>query len=218
MPEGEAHRHEPPNPHDKVMVDTRKNNAEIKDDNKQPAPPAEGAEEKPIRDKEQDSENALKADNKDDKVAEKPARDGDLGGGEVLPNEVIEKPVGEAGKKQDVVPLKEEERRDAAKEPLAGNADAGANRAAVAQVNKVGKAPDAADKGEYMKLVNSSLKQKDGKTVLRGLVMRCDLLAPAAEGDHHPPVEEAQAAENKDAADEKMDGEWCRHAQLHSFT
>ncbi|XP_030610343.1 putative sodium-coupled neutral amino acid transporter 10 isoform X1 [Archocentrus centrarchus] len=175
VPEVEAHRHEPPVPHDKVMVDTRKNNAELKDDNKQPAPPAEGVEEKPIRDNEQDLGNALKADNKDDMAAEKPAKEVDLGGGEFLPNEVIDKPAGEADKKQDVAPLKEAERHTAAKEPFAGNADVVANQAAAAQVNKVGKAPGAADK------------------------------APAAEGEHQPAAEEAQAAESKDTADEKMD-------------
>uniref|UniRef100_A0A7N6A1D4 Amino acid transporter transmembrane domain-containing protein n=1 Tax=Anabas testudineus TaxID=64144 RepID=A0A7N6A1D4_ANATE len=36
VPEAEAHRHEPPIPHDKVMVDTRKNNAELEEDKKQP--------------------------------------------------------------------------------------------------------------------------------------------------------------------------------------
>uniref|UniRef100_A0A3P9BQG2 Solute carrier family 38 member 10 n=1 Tax=Maylandia zebra TaxID=106582 RepID=A0A3P9BQG2_9CICH len=60
VPEGEAHRHEPPIPHDKVMVDRRKNIAELKDENKQPVA-AEGVEENPLRGNEQDFENALKA-------------------------------------------------------------------------------------------------------------------------------------------------------------
>uniref|UniRef100_A0A669F1I3 Solute carrier family 38 member 10 n=1 Tax=Oreochromis niloticus TaxID=8128 RepID=A0A669F1I3_ORENI len=100
VPEGEAHRHEPPIPHDKVMVDRRKNIAELKDGNKQPVAPAEGGEEKPLRGNEQDFENALKVENKDDKIDEKPAKEEDLGGGEVLSNELVDKPVAEPGKKR----------------------------------------------------------------------------------------------------------------------
>uniref|UniRef100_A0A669D7Q1 Solute carrier family 38 member 10 n=1 Tax=Oreochromis niloticus TaxID=8128 RepID=A0A669D7Q1_ORENI len=102
VPEGEAHRHEPPIPHDKVMVDRRKNIAELKDGNKQPVAPAEGGEEKPLRGNEQDFENALKVENKDDKIDEKPAKEEDLGGGEVLSNELVDKPVAEPGKKLDL--------------------------------------------------------------------------------------------------------------------
>ncbi|XP_076743433.1 solute carrier family 38 member 10 isoform X1 [Maylandia zebra] len=180
VPEGEAHRHEPPIPHDKVMVDRRKNIAELKDENKQPVA-AEGVEENPLRGNEQDFENALKVENKDDKVDEKPAKEEDLGGGEVLSNELVDKPVAEAGKKLEVAPLKEGENLNAVKEPLADNAGVVANQAAeanqdaAAQVHKVGKAADAAEK------------------------------APPAEGEHRPAGEEAPAAEGKDAADDKME-------------
>nr|XP_004562418.2 putative sodium-coupled neutral amino acid transporter 10 isoform X3 [Maylandia zebra] len=177
VPEGEAHRHEPPIPHDKVMVDRRKNIAELKDENKQPVA-AEGVEENPLRGNEQDFENALKVENKDDKVDEKPAKEEDLGGGEVLSNELVDKPVAEAGKKLEVAPLKEGENLNAVKEPLADNAGvvaAEANQDAAAQVHKVGKAADAAEK------------------------------APPAEGEHRPAGEEAPAAEGKDAADDKME-------------
>ncbi|XP_042081098.1 putative sodium-coupled neutral amino acid transporter 10 isoform X5 [Haplochromis burtoni] len=180
VPEGEAHRHEPPIPHDKVMVDRRKNIAELKDENKQPVA-AEGGEENPLRGNEQDFENALKVENKDDKVDEKLAKEEDLGGGEVLSNELVDKPVAEAGKKLEVAPLKEGENLNAVKEPLADNAGVVANQAAeanqdaAAQVHKVGKAADAAEK------------------------------APPAEGEHRPAGEEAPAAEGKDAADDKME-------------
>lgn len=190
VPEGEAHRHEPPIPHDKVMVDRRKNIAELKDGNKQPVAPAEGGEEKPLRGNEQDFENALKVENKDDKIDEKPAKEEDLGGGEVLSNELVDKPVAEAGKKLDVAPLKEGENLNVVKEPLADNAGVVANQAAeanqdaVAQVHKVGKAADAADK------------------------------APPAEGEHRPAGEEAAAAEGKDAADDKMEEGQLDHAVL----
>uniref|UniRef100_A0A8C4H5W6 Solute carrier family 38 member 10 n=1 Tax=Dicentrarchus labrax TaxID=13489 RepID=A0A8C4H5W6_DICLA len=91
MPEGEAHRHEPPIPRDEVMVDTRKNNAELEEDKKQPVP---GGEEKPKVDEEQG--HAVEAkDKRDNKVEEKPkpaeavvGKEGvDLDGGEVLSNE-----------------------------------------------------------------------------------------------------------------------------------
>uniref|UniRef100_A0A8P4JY05 Solute carrier family 38 member 10 n=1 Tax=Dicentrarchus labrax TaxID=13489 RepID=A0A8P4JY05_DICLA len=125
MPEGEAHRHEPPIPRDEVMVDTRKNNAELEEDKKQPVP---GGEEKPKVDEEQG--HAVEAkDKRDNKVEEKPkpaeavvGKEGvDLDGGEVLSNEVLEKPVADAGKKQDVPPLKKIENPDHVKDPLAGN-------------------------------------------------------------------------------------------------
>ncbi|XP_070707522.1 solute carrier family 38 member 10 [Pempheris klunzingeri] len=138
VPEGEAHRHEPPIPHDKVMVDTRKNNAELEEDKKQPVPPPAGggAEEHKQQDEQGIGHVVEVQDKKEDKVEGKPEavvrkEDVDLGGGEVLSNEVLEKPMAEAGKKQDVPPLKKGERLD----PVAGNA---------AVVDNVVKAPDAA--------------------------------------------------------------------------
>ncbi|XP_028286196.1 putative sodium-coupled neutral amino acid transporter 10 isoform X2 [Parambassis ranga] len=173
VPEGEAHRHEPPIPHDEVKVDTRKNDAELEEDKKQPVPPAGEVEEKPRKDEEQGLGNALKADDKKDiKLDEKPAvrkEEVDLGGGELLSNEIMEKPVADVGKK-DSAPLKEVE-----------NAAVAGNRAAAEQVNKVGKVPDAAGK-----------------------------VAPP-EAEHHVA---AEAVDNKDAADEKMDEGQLDHAVL----
>lgn len=160
VPEGEAHRHEPPIPHDEVKVDTRKNNVELQEEKKQPVPPAGGGEQEPKRVEEQG--HAVKAENKqDNKVEEKPKlaegnlrkEEIDLGGGEVLSNEVMEKPIADAGKKQDVPLLNKVEKLDPVQDhPLAGNVAAVENQAAAAQVNNVAKAPDAAGKCEYFKL------------------------------------------------------------------
>ncbi|XP_033975212.1 putative sodium-coupled neutral amino acid transporter 10 isoform X1 [Trematomus bernacchii] len=139
VPEGEAHRHEPPIPHDAVPVDTRKNNAELEEDQKPPEEPKENEKQGLGHSEEVEGK---KGDSNGDKV--KPVKDivgkeeVDLGGGEVRSNEVLEKLVAEEDKKQDVPPLKEGEKLDPVKDPLQGNA---------AELgDKAGKAPDAAGK------------------------------------------------------------------------
>ncbi|XP_061666926.1 putative sodium-coupled neutral amino acid transporter 10 [Syngnathoides biaculeatus] len=140
VPEGEAHRHEPPIPHDEVQIDTKKNNAELEEEKKT-------VEEEHKRDEEQDggqaaakiesAENVLKA-----AVVVVKKEEVDLGGGEVHSNEVLEKAAQEAVKDQDDGPLKEVENQDAGKDPRAARD----NEAVVEQAEKVDKAADAAGK------------------------------------------------------------------------
>lgn len=147
VPEGEAHRHEPPIPHDQVQVDTRKNIAELEEDNKQLLPPAGGHEEGFRSDQEQGLGHAVEVGDKKEEEKQKPVEvpvkreEVDLGGGEVLSNEVFEKLAGEAEKKQ-----KDGDKLDAVKDHLA----AVANQNVVEQDNKVDIAAEAAGKREYL--------------------------------------------------------------------
>ncbi|XP_062299089.1 putative sodium-coupled neutral amino acid transporter 10 isoform X1 [Scomber scombrus] len=128
VPEGEAHRHEPPIPHDEVMVDTRKNNAELEEDKKQPVAPAGGGEQEPKR----EEKHAVKSeDQKEAKGEENPKpvepvvrkEEVDLGGGEVLSNEVLEKQGEEEGMKRDVPQLKPADNIDHVKDSAAEQVD-----------------------------------------------------------------------------------------------
>ncbi|XP_041829515.1 putative sodium-coupled neutral amino acid transporter 10 isoform X1 [Melanotaenia boesemani] len=179
VPEGEAHRHEPPVPHDEVKVDSRKNKAELENDKKQAILPAGGVQEKPKIAEEQGpapNVDARKDDKGDEKHAEVAVRKEEVDqGGKGLSNEVLEKPVAEEGQKQDEALLKDKDKLNPVKDHLAGNAAVVANQAVVAQIDNVGKPKDAAGK------------------------------APLPEGERHPVAVDVPAADSKDAADEKMD-------------
>ncbi|XP_020503790.2 putative sodium-coupled neutral amino acid transporter 10 isoform X2 [Labrus bergylta] len=194
VPEVEAHRHEPPIPHDEVVVDARKNNAELEDDKKQPfvgekelkrhnglsnemkveanrhEQPFEG--EKELK-RHNGLSNEMKVEGqKDEKEEQKPAEVVkkevvDLGGGEVLSNEVLEKQGEAVGKEQEVPKLKTDEIIDAVKDSR--NVDVLKNKAPAAQVENEAQAPDTAGK------------------------------PPLPEGEHQP------AADSKDTADEKLE-------------
>uniref|UniRef100_A0A8C7ZBW0 Solute carrier family 38 member 10 n=1 Tax=Oryzias sinensis TaxID=183150 RepID=A0A8C7ZBW0_9TELE len=143
VPEGDAHRHEPPIPHDKVQVDSRKNDEELAEDKKQQQPPLpEGGVQEGVH-MEENVGNPPKAADKDDKrddravqaAVEKDKMEPD---GRVKSNEVLEKP---ADKKQDEASRKEE----AVKEPGAAKAGGAANQAAV-EVGEAGRRPEEAGK------------------------------------------------------------------------
>ncbi|XP_075890717.1 putative sodium-coupled neutral amino acid transporter 10 isoform X4 [Nelusetta ayraudi] len=178
VPEGEAHRHEPPIPQDEVRVEMKKNDAELQEEKKQPAPQlAEEAKQEPVKDEVQG--HPVQSENKQDANAEDSAkhpqvavrREGaDAGGGGVKSNEVPEEPVANAGKDQDGSLVKKAEKHDLVKDPLAGNV-------AVVEVQggKAAKAPEVAAK------------------------------VPLPEVEHHHPADGAPAADSKDTADEKLE-------------
>ncbi|XP_035657164.1 putative sodium-coupled neutral amino acid transporter 10 isoform X4 [Oncorhynchus keta] len=126
VPDGEAHRHEPPIPHDEVQIEKRKNDAELEEEKNQPAAgreegQSEGGEKKEVVVKKEEVEEA-----------------------EAQFNEVLEKPDPGVGKKQEVLPLKEVEKLEPVKEVLAVK-DMVAEQALV---DDSAKAPDAAGKRE----------------------------------------------------------------------
>lgn len=165
VPEGEAHRHEPPIPQDEVKVDLRKDNAELEEDRKQPNPPAAGAGQEPNRDGQAPVVEAEK--NQNHLVEEKPKpveaaakkEEVDLGGGEVLSKEVLEKR--EVGEKQNAPQLKD--KVDPVKEVVAGKAASLENQAAAKQQGNAARGADAAVNGEYVLLfLSCSLRPLSG--------------------------------------------------------
>lgn len=124
----------------------KKNDAELQEEKKQPAPPAEEAKQEPVEDEaprqavQEENKQAAKAEESAkhvELVVRKEAADAGVGG--IKANEVLEKPVANAGKDQDGSLVKKVEKHDLVKDSLAG---------VEVQGGKAAKAPDVAAKGE----------------------------------------------------------------------
>ncbi|XP_028331591.1 putative sodium-coupled neutral amino acid transporter 10 isoform X1 [Gouania willdenowi] len=121
VPEGDAHRHEPPIPHDRVKVDSRKTDKEM----------------------EEELGGDKMGDKIDTEVEKKPAvvrkEEVDLGGDKALSNKLVEEPSVDAGGQKPEV-----EKLQPAKDDVAVKAAAVANQVEVARVDKEVIAPEAA--------------------------------------------------------------------------
>uniref|UniRef100_A0A6Q2WYS6 Amino acid transporter transmembrane domain-containing protein n=1 Tax=Esox lucius TaxID=8010 RepID=A0A6Q2WYS6_ESOLU len=97
VPDGEAHRHEPPIPHDEVQIEERKNNAELEEEQKQPAA---GEQEGQYEGQGAPDQKEQEMINKDGRQKEKFSQVVKREEVAVQSNEVLEKPEPEAGKNQ----------------------------------------------------------------------------------------------------------------------
>ncbi|XP_038848280.1 putative sodium-coupled neutral amino acid transporter 10 [Salvelinus namaycush] len=139
VPDGEAHRHEPPIPHDEVQIEKRKNDAELEEEN-QPAAGGEESEGQGVADQEEVKNK--EGGEEEDKLPLLVKKE-EVGGAEVQSNEVLEKPDPGVVEKQEVPLLKQVEKLTPVKEVLVGK-DVVAEQALVLAA----KAPEAAGKRE----------------------------------------------------------------------
>uniref|UniRef100_A0A8C7D2Y4 Solute carrier family 38 member 10 n=1 Tax=Oncorhynchus kisutch TaxID=8019 RepID=A0A8C7D2Y4_ONCKI len=88
VPDGEAHRHEPPIPHDEVQIEKRKNDAELEEENQ----PAEGGEESEGQGVADQEEVKNKEGGEEEEKLPLLVKKVEVGGAEVQSNAVLEKP------------------------------------------------------------------------------------------------------------------------------
>ncbi|XP_042163523.1 putative sodium-coupled neutral amino acid transporter 10 isoform X3 [Oncorhynchus tshawytscha] len=136
VPDGEAHRHEPPIPHDEVQIEKRKNDAELEEEN-QPAAGGEESEGQGVADQE---EVKNKEGGEEEEKLPLLVKKVEVGGAEVQSNAVLEKPDPGARKKQEVPTLKQLEKIA----PMLVGKDVVAEQALV----DAAKAPEVAGKRE----------------------------------------------------------------------
>ncbi|XP_031691111.1 putative sodium-coupled neutral amino acid transporter 10 isoform X1 [Oncorhynchus kisutch] len=136
VPDGEAHRHEPPIPHDEVQIEKRKNDAELEEENQ----PAEGGEESEGQGVADQEEVKNKEGGEEEEKLPLLVKKVEVGGAEVQSNAVLEKPDPGAGKKQEVPTLKQVEKIA----PMLVGKDVVAEQALV----DAAKAPEVAGKRE----------------------------------------------------------------------
>ncbi|KAJ8377668.1 hypothetical protein AAFF_G00255130 [Aldrovandia affinis] len=187
--DGEAHRHEPPIPHDRVMVDVRKDQEELQQEGKRPAQEEEGPAQEVKRPAQKEEGPAQEAEESEQGAGHAQEADRKGGEGQVAEraNEVIEKPAANekvpepppykdvenpppdkvhAGKADERVALKPEEGVKAAEQPAEKRAPVAPGpelqkraEGPQAQKNLEAKDPAAEDKMEEGQLDHAVLLQ-----------------------------------------------------------
>lgn len=187
----------------------KKDAAELQEEKKQLAPPAAEAKPEPDNGQVDENKEAAKAEDSakhaEQVVHQKAAG---AGGDGVKANEVLEKPVKNAGKDQDGSLVKKAEKYDLVKDSLPGKV-AGVE----AEGDKAAKAPDVAAQGECVRpqlFLLGLVDRHFSENAVLMLVLSPHPTVPLPEAEHHHPADGAPAADSKDTADDKLEGNMTR--------